>query len=62
MKLNTLKEIQEMLGLSKMTVRKALKTGMPHYQKGRCTTLLFNKEEVIAWIKEYWGKNQGEES
>lgn len=45
------KEIMSLLGVSRTTVYKWMKDGMPHIYVGKL--LFFDKVEVTAWVKNH---------
>jgi len=53
----SVKEVSELLGLSKITVHRLAKSGqMPSYLIGR--RRLFDKDELIKWVKTHKDKGK----
>ena len=47
------KEIMSLFGISRMTVYKWMKDGMPHVYVGKL--LFFDKDKVVEWVKKHEG-------
>lgn len=46
----TIKQLQEVLGISRGSVYRYIEDGMPHFRVG--DRLRFEQEEVIQWFKD----------
>jgi predicted site-specific integrase-resolvase len=53
MKLMSLKECHEFLGVSESTLRRYMKAGLPYNQIVKRGRVLFNRDEVIKWISKF---------